>query len=211
MRGLRRCNTESSQPPHPTLSSRSQIYLTSAMIHDEVGQARLRAGRGSETLCSPREHGCTGAKQLALESRELWDCLWDQSLRSSYVLRNEQGAADSAPDTRKQTVHATWRGIVFPCQLPSRSSANRETADVVESAIDVRPMFPRNEQGMADSTKATSKQTVHDGWQSDFFAHAPARSLSTEATRIVADPQSLGSSYVPGERTGGGRFVQRGG
>src|ERR1700688_932816 len=53
MRALRRCDTGSSLPPHPTLSNRSRIYPTSAMFRGEVGQARLRAGRGSETPCPP--------------------------------------------------------------------------------------------------------------------------------------------------------------
>jgi hypothetical protein len=94
--------------------------------------------------------------------------------------KNEQGAADSAPVTRKQTVHAARRGIAFRARLLRRQT--ERTRIVVESRTDVRSMFPRNEQGVADSAKATGKQTVHDAWQRDFFAHASARAFVDRGT-----------------------------
>jgi NitT/TauT family transport system substrate-binding protein len=54
VRGLRRFRIAPPEPPHPTFSSRSRIYPTSAMFRGEVGQARLRAGRRSEGPCVPK-------------------------------------------------------------------------------------------------------------------------------------------------------------
>src|ERR1700730_3271312 len=52
-RGSRYFRIAPPETPHPTFSSRSRIYPTSAMFRGEVGQARLRVGRRSEKRCVP--------------------------------------------------------------------------------------------------------------------------------------------------------------
>ena len=55
MRGLRRCDTENIVTPSPHPLQPKSDYPTSAMFPGEVGQARLRVGRGSEMTCPPNK------------------------------------------------------------------------------------------------------------------------------------------------------------
>jgi hypothetical protein len=63
-RGLRRFRIAPPEPSHPTFSSRSRSYPTSAMFHGEVGQARLRAGRRSERPCVPKKRPCNRVSKM---------------------------------------------------------------------------------------------------------------------------------------------------
>jgi hypothetical protein len=117
-------------------------------------------------------------------------------------LRNEQGATDSASVTRKQTVHAARREIVFRASFLLDHRPTDKTRIVVESRAGVRPMFPRNEQGVADFTKASGKQTVHDGRAAELVFCACSLMCRAMHRRLLLIQQAAVRPTFPGNEQG---------